>query len=187
MPLKQEFKQQVTLLSRKPPVAQKKSVAGAVGQLGLDDEEDSEDEARKKREAGLEERQRKAKIEREEKQKRYAEARERIMGSTTSSPAPTSRESSHGRDNRRQRGNNRVYGSRRSQPTSPAERSPARAIQASADKQLFDPDDMGKSLLPKYESNHMLGEGQPLRQPRGPDNSGRGGFGFAVRGGHSTA
>ena len=183
VPLKQEFKPQVTLLARKPnapTIAKKDAAADGVAKLSIDDQDDSEEEDRKKREADLEERQRKAKIEREEKQRKYAEARERIMGSSSpASPAPTSRESSHGRDNRRSRG--KMNGKRDSQPTSSADQSPAR-LASGADKQLFDPEDMGRRQ-PKRESTPVPKEEQPLRQPRGPESAGRGGFGFAGRGG----
>ena len=182
MPLKQEFKPQVKLLSRKPnaPVIAKKDNTDGVAKLTLDDDdEDSEEESRKKRESELEERQRKAKLEREEKQRKYAEARERIMGtSNPTSPAPNSRDSSHGRENRRSRG--KVNGTKGSQPTSSADQSPARP--QTSEKQLFDPDDMGRRA-PKREINNPPKEDQPVRQPRNPDKSGRGGFGFAGRGG----
>ncbi|EMD00950.1 hypothetical protein BAUCODRAFT_62329 [Baudoinia panamericana UAMH 10762] len=179
VPLKQEYTQQVKLLSRKPqPTIAKKDVTNGIADLGVqDDGEDSEEEARKKREADLEERTRKAKIEREEKQKKYAEARERIMGSSNSGSSMTnSRESSQGRGDRRPRP--RVNGTRNSQPTS-ADQSPARIVQP-GDRQLFDPDDMSRRLPPKSLTPNMDG---PMRQPRGPDVSGRGGFGFAGRGG----
>ncbi|EME88958.1 uncharacterized protein MYCFIDRAFT_192995 [Pseudocercospora fijiensis CIRAD86] len=179
VPLKQEFKQPVTLLARKPPTIAKKNTAEGIAKLNLQDEEDSEEERRKVRESDFEERQRKAKIERAEKERRYAEARERIMGSNSQSPASNSRESSQARDNRRGRGGKTP--SRRSQPHSPAEHSPAR--QPGADNKLFDPDDMSRRLAPKRELNSTVKEDQPLRQPRGPDQSGRGGFGFGNRGG----
>lgn len=184
VPLKQEFKPQVTLLSRKPPTIAKKGAGDGMGKLSLEDDEDSEDERRTKQEADFEERQRKAKIEREEKQRRYAEARERIMGSSNASPAANSRESSQGRDNSRRGRGNKMNGSRRSQPDTPAESSPVRAVQpGNGDKQLFDPDDMTRRLAPRREATQSAREDQPVRQPRGPDNSGRGGFGFANRGG----
>lgn len=97
MPLKDEIKPAVKVLSRKPTPAPK--IARKDGTL--DDEDDSEEEARKKAELDFEERKRRAKIEREEKQRKYDEARARIMG--TASPAPSSRESSHGRANGRRR------------------------------------------------------------------------------------
>lgn len=169
VPLKQELKPQVKLLSRKPAPT-----------IAKQDDEDSEEEARKKREADFEERQRKAKLDREEKQRKYAEARERIMGSPKpGSPAMRSRESSQGRETRKPR--TKVNGNAGSQPVSSADHSPARA--ASSEQQLlFDPNDMGRRL-PMREAPASPKPGEPTRQPRGPDNNGRGGFGFAGRGG----
>lgn len=179
VPLKQELKPQVTLLSRKPaPTIAKRDPTNGVANLNPEDDEDSEEEARKKREADFGERQRKAKIEREEKQRKYAEARERIMGSSNSaSPAPASRESSQGRDSRRPRG--KLNGSSRSsRPESPAEQSPAPA--SSSDNQVFDPNNMGRRI-PERKLN-TPNQDAPSRQPRGPDNTGRGGFGFGFVG-----
>ena len=180
--MKQEFKPQVTLLSRKPgPVIAKRDAADTTGQLTLDDENDSEEELQKKREAELEDRQRKAKLEREEKQRRYAEARERIMGSSKSPvPAPLAKDTAQARDNRRQKGK-ADSSSRRSLPESPLEQSPNPST--SVEKQLFDPNDMDRRLQPKRESNPTPPGDMPLRQPRGPDHSGRGGYGFGGRGG----
>jgi len=176
VPLKQEFKPQVTLLSRKPtPTIAKRDPKNG----NVDDAEDSEEEARKKREVDFEERQRRAKIEREEKQRKYAEARERILGSSNStSTAPTSRESSHGRDSHRTSG--KPNGSNKgSGPGTPAEQSPARVSSA---QQFFDPNEMARRI-PKREVNTPT-QDAPTRQPRGPDKTGRGGFGFAAaRGG----
>lgn len=197
--MKNEFKPQVTLLSRKPgapTIVKKKDEADvANGVAGLkvdDDEEDSEAEDLKRREAELEERQRKAKIEREEKQRRYAEARERIMGSPAPGSSPSqgsgsmtvkSRESSHGRENRRSRGGRSNARSNHSQPTSSTDQSPARPS-GGAEKVLFDPDDMGRRLPKREGAGPAAGvkEQQPLRQPRNPDSA-RGGFGFGSRGG----
>ena len=181
VPLKQEVKPQVTLLSRKPaaPVIAKNDTTNGVASLNLGDEDDSEEEAQKKRAADLQERQRIAKIEREEKQRKYAEARERIMGaSNPTSPAPASRDSSHSRDSRKTKA--KLNGNRGSQPTS-TDQSPAPP--QNSHNQLFDPDYMGRTL-PKRDSNSSIPkEDQPSRQPSGPESSGRGGFGFAVRGG----
>lgn len=163
----------MTVLSRKPVIA-KRGTNGVA-----DDDDDSEEEARKKRDADFEERKKKAAIEREEKVKKYAEARERIMGSSNpASPAPHSRESSQGRDNRKVRG--KQHSNMNSRPTS-AGQSPARQLAGNA--QVFDPEDMGRRLGPKRELASTPREGDPMRQPRGPDNTGRGGFGFAGRGG----
>jgi hypothetical protein len=166
VPLKQEPKQPMTLLSRKPILSRN----------GADDD-DSEEEARKKKEASYEERKKRAAIEREEKVKKYAEARERIMGSSNpNSPAPNSRESSQGRDNRKTRG--KQHSNMNSRPAS-AGQSPARQLAGNA--QVFDPEDMGRRLGNRREMTSTPREGEPMRQPRGPDSSGRGGFGFAAR------
>lgn len=185
VPLKQEFKPQVKLLSRKPnaPVIAKKDTTDGVAKMSLEDDEDSEEESRKKRESELEERQRKAKLEREEKQRKYAEARERIMGSSNpTSPKPNSRDSSHSRENRKSRG--KVNGNFNSQPSSSADQSPARPQMG--EKQLFDPEDIGRRA-PKRETNNAPKEDHPVRQPRNPEKSGRGGFGFAGRGGKAAS
>lgn len=179
MPLKQEFAPPVTLLSRKPPAIAKRTAADGIGQLSIEDEDDSEEEARKKREASFEERQRRAKIEREEKQRRYAEARERIMGSSNPSPTNNSRDSSQARDTRRRGG--KAQGTRRSQPHSPAEPVGSSSPGVGASSQLFDPEDMGRRLAPPARDMNSTPRGEgPSRQPRGPS---RGGFGFAGRGG----
>jgi hypothetical protein len=178
VPFSQEFKPPLTVLSRNPaPVLAKRDNSNGISNLKIDGEDDSEEESRKKREADLEERQRRAKIEREEKQRKYAEARERIMGtSKPSSPATVSRESSSGRDNRKAKP--RINNSNRnSQPTSSADQSPARPI--NGEKQLFDPDDMGRRLL-KRDSNTATRQDQPVRQPRGPNDGGSSGFGFGA-------
>ena len=100
VPLKQEFKPTVTLLSRKPQVASRPSVSTAlesatarIGQLGLnaegefDDLEENDDPP----ELSPEERQAIALRIREEKQRKYEEVRERLFGSPS---APTSGSSS---------------------------------------------------------------------------------------------
>ncbi|KAK3672678.1 hypothetical protein LTR78_007490 [Recurvomyces mirabilis] len=181
VPNKHELKPQMKLLSRKPqPMIAKRDPATGMADLTIDDGEDSEEERKKKAEADFEERKRKAQGEREDKLRRYAEARERIMGSTsTSTPATGSRESSQGRDNRKARG--RPSSNRNSQPTS-TDQSPARINQQTASGQpLFDPEDtMRRSPMPKPNTPTLNG---PTRQPRAPpsDHASRGGFGFAGR------
>ena len=169
VPLKQEPKVPMTVLSRKPMLAKRDPGSGAT----MDDGEDSEEEARRKKEADYEERKRRAAIEREEKVKKYAEARERIMGTSTSgSPAAGSRESSQGRDHRRPKGKG-------SRPASGGQ-SPARSVpvqNAGGGGQLaFDPEDMGRRLVTRRETPSTPKEGEPMRQPKGPDA--RAGFGF---------
>lgn len=175
------------VLSRKPaPKIVSRGATDGVAGLALDDEDDSETEARKRNEVTLAERQRKAQIEREEKQRRYVEVRERLFGSAGSressdGPAASSRNSTSGQQKGARKG--RSQGVKSSQPGSSAEQSPARSVNQS--KQLFDPGftpkpraaDNPRSATPKDE--------QPIRMPKGPDSSGRGGFGFAGRGGRS--
>lgn len=156
--------------------------------LTIDDGDDSEEEDRKRREADFIGRQRKAQIEREEKQRKYAEARERLFGSSASHT--TSRESSSASQTRNplnpdSRNSSRKPRSRGAKDTLPssATQSPAPSAQP---KQLYDPSHDAK---PKTQSPRPVAskEEQPIRAPRGPDNSGRGGFGFAPRGGKSNA
>lgn len=179
----------MTVLSRKPAtVLAKRDPTNPMAALSLQDEDDSEEEARRKRDAELEERQRKAKLEREEKVRKYAEARERIMGSSApTSPKPSaadSRESSQGRsDSRRQRGPGARTGQQEQSLQSGSRHSPRSGTPAS---QLFDPEDMTRRILRKDNSRSADGsttprEGEPVRQPRGPEASGKGGFGFANR------
>ncbi|KAF2722819.1 hypothetical protein K431DRAFT_221517 [Polychaeton citri CBS 116435] len=183
----QDFKPPVQLLSRKPkaPTLAKRgdgTVAGMASMNLQDDGDDSEEEARKKQEADFEERQRRAKVSREEKQQKYAEARARIMGSPNLTPSSSnSRESSQGRSERRRGG--KVNSGPPKQALS-AGQSPSRS--PASDGKLFDPQDMGRRLPRRATPTTPTG-GQPIRQPKGPDRSGRGGFGFAVRGGLAGA
>lgn len=100
VPLKQEFKPAVTLLSRKPQVASRplespalESATARIGQLGLNPENDFDDseENNDRPEPSPEERQAMALRNREEKQRKYEEVRERLFGSPS---APTSGSSS---------------------------------------------------------------------------------------------
>ncbi|KAL1306861.1 hypothetical protein AAFC00_005512 [Neodothiora populina] len=182
-----DFKPIVTVLSRKPQSAKTTKQSGSSTPAAvLDDGDDSEEEERKRREVDFLERQRKATIEREEKQRKYAEVRQRLFGS----PAPSSpnRDSSAALQNRNFDSRNssrrgRARGGKDSRPSSAAH-SPAQVTPPQ--KQLFDPAYTSKpaSQSPRPRPPR---EEQPIRAPRGPDGSGRGGFGFAPRGGRSVA
>lgn len=193
VPLKTDFKPTVKVLSRKPTpqIASRNDPSSQMAGLTLEGD-DSEEEERKRSEVVFAERQKKAAYEREEKQRKYAEVRERLFGSQK----PTSRDSSSDNRNPSNRGGllstdsrgpsrkGRSRNNRDSQPSSSTDQSPARVM--IQPRQLFDPtyDAKPKSqgpgpVLPKEE--------QPIRMPRGPDGSGRGGFGFAPRGGKSNA
>ena len=130
----------------------------------------------------------KAQKEREEKQRKYDEARERLFGAPSASPGTTSPRSAtpptRGSPADRARGRGRGGGTKDSKenkdgrPTSSTSGNP---------RQLFDP-----SYSPKPDSVYLQRretaesglpplEDQVIRQPRGPDGSGRGGFGFVKR------
>ncbi|KAF1357028.1 hypothetical protein BDV97DRAFT_365716 [Delphinella strobiligena] len=186
-----DFKPTVKVLSRKPQIAKPQpDPTGHMAGLIIDDGDDSEEEDRKRKEADFLERQKKAQLEREEKQRKYAEVRERLFGSPASASASPSREPSAASqnrsglnmDSRNSSRKGRARGGKESSPAS-ATHSPARHAHA---KQLFDP---GYVAKPKPHRPRPTGprEEQPIRAPRGPENSGRGGFGFAPRGGRSDA
>ncbi|KAF2472100.1 uncharacterized protein BDR25DRAFT_18309 [Lindgomyces ingoldianus] len=184
IPLKTTFKPSVTVLSRKPPpqlLSRNDASAGMAG-LTLEDDEDSEEERRKKNEASFAERQARAQKERAEKERRYAEAREKLFGSST-----LNAEDSRGRSspNKHTRGKGRGRGGRDSQPRSSNEQSPAGT--GNPGRQLYDPSYSPKPNSVYIQKKEFSGSRpetpsdlqQPIREPRGP---GRGGKGFAPRG-----
>lgn len=149
------------VLSRKPE--------GIEG-LSLDDDDD--EEGTKKR-MSPEERMQKAQKDREEKQKAYEERRRQLFGkeesSTTQKPTPKSGSP---------RNQSRVKGANESRPSSAASNTKSR--------QLFDPNEsMKPEALRMQKRDQPNGLKEPIREPRAPDGSGRGGFGFAPRGGHA--
>lgn len=210
VPLASEAKPQLKVLSRKPKKPEPTTIAGLEhgvngisigGGHDLDDDPDSEEEARREQTRTLKERQEKARIEREEKQRRYNERREELFGSPTpatkepntgvssSSPHNASPHNASGSGNTRGkpgRGGGRGNRSQGSHTPSSADQSPARTPQQNQ-KQLFEP---GYSAKPDSVYLQRREAGRPstpresgvIRNPRGPDGSGRGGFGFAPRG-----
>lgn len=182
MPLKQEFKPALKVLSRKPVVQRIDPVTG-LAKMTLDDDDDEEEQ--KKDQPTPEELRLKAQREREEKQRRYDEARARILGSPSGSSTPRTATPpmEDGRPNRgkgRSRGGDR--GGDRQENRRPASQS--------GTKELFDPNYTPKPVTLQRrngDSSHSgrstsRDEEQVIRAPRGPDGSGRGGFGFANRG-----
>jgi hypothetical protein len=177
VPLKQEYKPAVTLLSRKPQVASRSSDSTAVesatariGQLGLTPEDDSDDsENNKPPEPTPEERQAMALRNREEKQRKYEEVRERLFGSPS---APTSGSSSprsstppkEARGKGKSRGGGRDNKSKRDSSAA-----------SGKSRQLYDPGQSPKSS-PAYlqREERQFGEQQQTRQDfpntRGLDN-----------------
>ncbi|KAJ4380487.1 hypothetical protein N0V86_003842 [Didymella sp. IMI 355093] len=190
-PIQPTFKPAVTVLARKP-TPQVLSRNGGMAGLSLeDDDDDSEEERRKKAAADFEERKIRAAKERAEKERKYAEARERIFGSPAASG-----ESRSNSPSKPTRGKGKGRGGRDSQPRSSNEQSPARAT-APSGRQLFD-----ASYTPKPGSVYVQRreEGgsrpgsrpgtpslqeKPVREPKGPSRGG--GRGFTSRGNHGTS
>lgn len=168
-------------------------------QLALDD---GGDENNKQPTLSAEEIRAKQKRDREEKQRKYDEARAKIFGESV----PSSRGSSprmgtttpprvDGRGNQRGirgRGggqNARAISSNTSKAANTEEFEPRRQelVQAGATRELYDPNYATKTdTMPKredgYSSPRYQHDHTPIRTPRGPDGSGRGGFGFTRRG-----
>lgn len=215
VPLTTTFKPQVKVLSRKPVIAKKDPVTG-LAQMSLDDGDDGRPQ---QAQMTPDEIRAKQKRDREEKQRRYDEARAKIFGES----APSSRGSSpgtgtvtpprtEGRGSYRGRGRGRggnysggySYGNNGGSGSSNNNSSSAinnegsgqqfeprrPAAQPGPRRELFDPTSSPKpeSMRRGGSDSPMRGqagrdEHQAIRAPRGPDGSGRGGFGFARRGG----
>lgn len=143
----------------------------------LADDDDSEEERRKKAEVDFEERKARAQGERAEKERKYAEARERIFGS--SAVSEDSRSSS---PSKATRGKGKARGGRENQPRSSNEQSPARA--AAPAKPLYEPLytlKPGSVFLQRKEANESRsstpgGLEKPIRQPEGPAKDDSRGF-----------
>ncbi|CAG8224624.1 unnamed protein product [Penicillium salamii] len=193
VPLKQDIKPAVKLLSRKPLLVTRNSsssgtidaATAGLSELGVDDD-DSEDE--KAPEPTPEERHAIALKNREEKQRKYEEVRERLFGSPsatasgTSSPGSTTppRQNSHSGEGR---GRGKGRGGGRDHREKKDSSAPSKS------KHLYDPATSAKPNAPFGRGGRQLERNgsdplapqqpqQPLRNPRGPDASGRGGFNF---------
>lgn len=160
-----------------------------VGRLSLDnDDQDEDEDGAKERVLTAEERQFKVQQEREEKQKKYEEARQRLFGvgnvSTEKSLGSTTPP--------RQRANGDFRGTSKSRGTRDGRHLVPSGSGAVPARQFFDPKDKTKpestnsqmkDMTPAASGRSTPIEQQPIRSPRGPDGSGRGGFGFVPRGG----
>lgn len=198
-PAAASFRPAVKVLSRKPTpqMIARKDPATGLEQLTLQDD-DVEEEV--KEQESLEERKARQQKELEEKQRRYEEARAKIFGETKSNPPsgqstpgnvtpPLSVEG--GRGNYRGRGRGR--GGPRGGNHNRNESQEKRPSTQTNPRELFDP---GYSQKPGFSLQKRTETGSPqpgrsttprheeqvIRAPRGPDGSGRGGFGFAKRG-----
>ncbi|KAL0938880.1 uncharacterized protein CTRU02_205489 [Colletotrichum truncatum] len=209
VPLATGFKPQVKVLSRKPApqmIARRDPVTG-LSQLSLADDDDADNASEKKPQLTPEEIRAKQQRELEEKQRRYEEARAKIFGesnpsSGASTPGtvtpPRGSGIEGGRGSQRGRGRGRGGGhrgnsSRQEDSRRPGSRSDAGRSESG--RELYDPNysSRGGAFLQKRgsDSGHQSGRSTPrdddqprqaIRAPRGPDGSGRGGFGFASRG-----
>ena len=186
VPLKTEFKPAMKVLSRKP---QAKAAPGVdstfgLGQLSIEDDDEDEEEDARNIPLTAEERLLKTQREREEKQKKYEEARQRLFGkesasATTNLGSTTPQKVNTSNETKTQ---HRNKGSKDPRPSS----------SGAGGRQLYDPNYtlkpdspfiQTKDRTPNSSGRSTPNEQQPIRSPRGPDNSGRGGFGFAPRGG----
>ena len=201
VPLASTFKPQVKVLSRRPVIA-KRDPATGLSQLSLDD--DANEEVKKENQPTPEEIRAKQKLEREEKQRRYDEARAKIFGepspsSGASSPGTVTPPRSDGQRTPRGRGRGRGGSSTpRNNERNNGESSQGgnrRNAQPGPGRELYDPNyspkpdssgqGRGTDSRPPRNSTPR-NEQQAIRAPRGPTESGRGGFGFAKRGGKET-
>jgi hypothetical protein len=206
VPLSTEFKPPPVLLSRKgpPKIVSSRGPADAFANLDLTDKgESSEDEDEiKAKEQSLAERQAQAARDREEKQRKYDERRQELFGTPSTSnnvsARPTSR-SGHSTPNSSTppgsrsstpsngRGRGRGRGRANLNPNHQQQQHPRNSQRQQG---LYDPNYTAKpesASISRRESPLTLPKPeQPIRTPRGPDGSGRGGFGFAPRGGKSN-
>lgn len=191
------------VLSRRPApqmIAKKDPVTG-LEKLTLQDDGEEDDEASKRHQPTVEEIRKRQQRELEEKQRRYDEARAKIFGEPKSTPSSghstpgtvTPPQMSEGRQNQNQRGKGRGRGGYRGDHARHDNQTRRQANAAGA-RELYDPNFSPK---PSYSGQKRGGSGaspqstrsttpreedQVIRAPKGPDGSGRGGFGFARRG-----
>ena len=162
------------VLSRKPTAKIAGSTGTGTGQL--DDDDDGDDENNTSTPTlTMEECRKKAQRGREEKQKKYEEARQRLFGAgkVSASSSAINLSSFTAKQNGEPKGQSRSKATQDSRP------SPSTGNKG---RQLYDPN---YSTKPETEiqtaSGRSTSEQQRIRNPRGPDDSGRGGFGFAPR------
>lgn len=144
-------------------------------------EDDDEEEEQKKGQPSPEELRARAQRDREEKQRRYNEARERILGPSSGASSPGTVTLPD--DGRNRGGKGRGRGNGRPDNSRPQSQSGSR--------ELFDPNYTVKSggvsiqkrpNEPSRSGRHTpREEDQIIRAPRGPDASGKG-FGISSRG-----
>jgi hypothetical protein len=189
VPLKTEFKPALKVLSRKPApkaITRRDPVTG-LPQMTLEEDEDEGENPNKNR-LTAEELRLKAQRDRGEKQRKYEEARARLFGTSdtgsgSSSPGQLT-PPAQGDEGRNPRGRGRGRGVNRQESR--------RMDNQGGTRELFDPNyapKPGSITIQKRDGDRTppgrstgREEDQVIRAPRGPDGSGRGGFGFAKRG-----
>lgn len=210
VPLRQEFKPAVKVLSRRPQIASRQappaeadSAITGLSRLSFSPDErdsfESDEDGNKAPALTLEERQAKALRDLEEKQRKYDEVRERLFGipsnpvSGASSPGSTTPPSKQSQS-AETRGKGRTRGGGLRDRDSREKRDTSSTLGVS--RQLYDPACSAKPNSPDLQKRDRQQQQQgaeqleteqqalrqPVRSPRGPDGSGRGGFGFSNRG-----
>lgn len=188
VPLKSEFKPALKVLSRKPApkVVQRQDPVTGLSRMTIEDDDEDEEDLKKNQQTA-EERRLQAQREREEKQKKYEEVRARLFGTgeSTSGASSPGGVTPPGEDARSTKGKGRGRGGRPQESRRPDSQN--------GSKELFDPNYTPKpsSVTIQKRGNEASSSGrstpradeQVIRAPKGPDGSGRGGFGFANRGG----
>ncbi|KAI1180625.1 hypothetical protein F4777DRAFT_255360 [Nemania sp. FL0916] len=215
-PLASDFKPAVKVLSRKPApktITKRDPLTGALSQLKVADDEDSDDDGKDKTQLSPEEIRAKQQREREEKQRRYEEVRAKIFGTTpgpaasgsgtgsnpssgTSTPGnatPPRSSAADGRGSRsRGRGRGGTAGSRHRHNDSRGDTGSSNQRPGSqSGPELYDPNYSPKPSFPldRRGGTPISGRSTPrdedqlIRSPRGPDGTGRG---FAKRGGKTS-
>lgn len=208
VPLRQEFKAPPTLLSRKGPIVQKSRANIGAGLEGLNLEaqgESSEDEDDLvAQQNALKEAKAQAAKDREEKQRKYEERRLELFGPASSSgnahgqnirsngqsggstptnlTPPGSRSSTPHRGGKRGRGRGNTSGQNSPRP----QQSQYQQYQQQQLREVYDPGYAAKpnsAYLMRRAQGHESPnkEVQPVREPKAPDGSGRGGAGFVQR------
>ena len=178
VPLKSDFRPTVKVLSRKPtPKAASTAVVSGFDQLAVEDDDEDDEADAGKYVMTPEERQQKSLREREEKQKKYQEARQRLFGSGTTSE--TQSKENNVRSPAQQNGESRFQSKDRGRDGRPSS--------SKSNKKLYEPDAVKTDSNCTYKQENQTEsapiEQHPIRSPRGPENNGRGCFGFTSRGG----
>lgn len=193
IPLKTEFKPALKVLSRKPMPTIVKRFDPVTGLEKFTFDEGEDEVEVKPAQLTPEELKAKTQRDREEKQKRYDEARARILGTSSVSggSTPGAVTPPNGDEGRTARGKGRGRGGGNAGGTMENRRPDSQ----SGSKELFDPNytpKPGSSSQRRTVEGSRSGRSTPreedqiIRAPKGPDGSGRGGFGFARRGGQPS-